>query len=200
MKLYSNLFSPNCRKVHAVAHVLGTELEVETVNIFKGEQRKPEYLRLNPNGKVPTLVDGETIIWESNAISCYLGGKDDTDLWPKSAARYDILRWMFWEANQFSKAISKVIGEVIFNRDNPNQQNIEKGIDNFRRYAAALNSALEDKPYLTGDNPTLADYTVGVWLGYEQVCGLPVNEFGHIREWSAKVIKSAGPEYLPPSP
>lgn len=200
MKLYSNLFSPNCRKVHSIAHVLGTELEVKTINLFEGEQRSPEYLQLNPNGKVPTLVDGETIIWESNAISCYLAGQGDTELWPKSPARYDILRWMFWEANHFSKAVSRVIGEVIFNRDNPNQQNIDKGIENFRKHAATLNGVLETKPYLTGDNATLADYTVGVWLGYEQVCGLPVNEFGHVREWSTKVIKSAGDQYLPPSP
>ena len=95
MKLYTNLFSPNARKVHAVAHALGIDLETHTVDLRAGEQRTPEYLALNPNGKVPTLVDGDTVLWESNAIMCYLAGKGDTDLWPKSAKRYDILRWMF---------------------------------------------------------------------------------------------------------
>ena len=60
MKLYTNLFSPNARKVHAVANELGTRLETHTVDLRAGEQRTPEYLALNPNGKVPTLVDGDT--------------------------------------------------------------------------------------------------------------------------------------------
>jgi glutathione S-transferase len=94
MKLYTNLFSPNARKVHAVANELGIELDTHTVDLRAGEQRTPEYLALNPNGKVPTLVDGDTVLWESNAIICYLAGKGDTELWPKSAKRYDILRWI----------------------------------------------------------------------------------------------------------
>jgi len=75
MKLYSNPYSPNCRKVHGVIAQIGSEVEMQTVNLQEGEQRRPELLELNPNGKVPVLVDGDTTLWESNSIGCYVAGK-----------------------------------------------------------------------------------------------------------------------------
>ncbi len=131
MKLYTNLFSPNARKVHAVANELGIELETQTVDLRGGEQRTPEYLTLNPNGKVPTLVDGDTVLWESNAIMCYLAGKGDTDLWPKTAKRYDILRWMFWESNHLSNALNRLFFQKFFSGDNPDQALIELATKDF---------------------------------------------------------------------
>jgi len=106
MKLYGIASSRALRSLWAAEEV-GVEYEHVPTH-FLGDSKKPEYLAINPNGKVPTLVDGDTTLWESNAILCYLGGKSDTDLWPKSAKRYDILRWMFWEANHFTQAINKI--------------------------------------------------------------------------------------------
>ncbi len=198
MKLYTHTFSPNCRKVYAIAKELDIKLEHQTVNLMGGEQRQPDFLRLNPNGKVPVLVDGDTTLWESNAIACYLAGKQDTHLWPKSAQRYDILRWMFWESNHLSKAVSKIIGQKIFNRDNPDQAIIDKGLADFRKCAAVLNSTLESNRCVTGETETIADYIVAVWLGYEQICDLPLDEFGYIRRWSAEIAQTPGGQLLPP--
>ena len=201
MKLYTNLFSPNARKVHAVAQELGIELDTQTVDLRAGEQRTPEYLALNPNGKVPTLVDGETTLWESNAILCYLAGKSDTDLWPKSAKRYDILRWMFWESNHFSQAIGAIIVQKIFRPDNPDQAVIDSALKDFRKYATVLDGTLHGSHYLTGDSLTLADFAVGVGLGYEQSCELPVSEFQHVKRWwQALTDTPSGQTLLPPSP
>jgi glutathione S-transferase len=200
MKLYTNLFSPNARKVHAVAQELGIELETQTVDLRAGEQHTPEYFALNPNGKVPTLVDGDTTLWESNAILCYLGGKSDTDLWPKSAKRYEILRWMFWDASHFAPAIGKIIGQKIFNRDNPDQAVIDQGIKDFRKYAAVLDGALHGAHHITGDTLTLADFCVGVSLGYAQICELPLDEFQHVKRWWEALIDTpSGQTLLPPS-
>ncbi len=200
MKLYTNLFSPNARKVHAVAQELGVELDTHTVDLRAGEQRTPEYLALNPNGKVPTLVDGQTTLWESNAILCYLAGKNDTDLWPKSAKRYDILRWMFWESNHFSQAITQIIVQKIFRRDNPDQAAIDAGLKDFRKYAAVLDGTLHGAHYVTGDSLTLADFAVGVGLGYEKICELPLDEFQHVKRWWQGLIDTpSGQTLLPPS-
>jgi len=198
MKLYTNLFSPNARKVHAVAHELGIALETHTVNLRAGEQRTPDYLALNPNGKVPTLVDGDTVLWESNAIMCYLAGKRDTELWPKSAKRYDILRWMFWEANHLTRALNQIFGEKFFNRDNPDQRIIERANKSFRKYATILDANLADKPYVTGDAPTLADFAIGVGFGYIEPFELPVQGLEHLnRWWSAFSNTDAGRLLLP---
>jgi len=183
MKLYTNLFSPNARKVHAVAHELGIELETQKVDLRAGEQRAPEYLALNPNGKVPTLVDGDTVLWESNAIMCYLAGKGDTDLWPKSAKRYDILRWMFWESNHLTNALNRLFGQKFFSGGNPDQTVVERATKDFRKHATVLDNNLADKPYVTGDTLTLADFATGIAFGYAVPLELPLEGLDNINRW-----------------
>ena len=183
MQLYTNLFSPNARKVHAVANELGIELETHTVDLRAGEQRTPEYLALNPNGKVPTLVDGETVLWESNAIMCYLAGQVDTELWPKSAKRYDILRWMFWESNHLTNAANRLFFQKFFNRDNPDQGIIDRATKDFRKYAEVLDAQLANNAHVTGDTLTLADFAIGVCFGYIQPLELPVEGLDNIHRW-----------------
>ena len=183
MKLYTNLFSPNARKVHAVANELGIELETQTLDLRAGEQRTAEYLALNPNGKVPTLVDGDTVLWESNAIMCYLAGKGDTELWPKSAKRYDILRWMFWESNHLTNALNHLFGQKFFNRDNPDQGIIDRATKDFRKYAEVLDAQLANNAHVTGDTLTLADFAIGVCFGYIQPLELPVEGLDNINRW-----------------
>ena len=183
MKLYTNLFSPNARKVHAVASELGIELETQTLDLRAGEQRTPEYLALNPNGKVPTLVDGDTVLWESNAIMCYLAGKGDTELWPKSAKRYDILRWMFWESNHLTSALNRLFFQKFFNRDNPDQGVIDRATKDFRKYAEVLDAQLANNAHVTGDTLTLADFAIGVSFGYIQPLELPVEVLDNIHRW-----------------
>ena len=198
MKLYTNSFSPNCRKVYAVEKHLGIELEHEHVDLRAGKQHEPEYLRLNPNGKVPTLVDGDVVLWESNAINAYLAGRQETALWPRSSERYNILRWVFWESNHLSKAVGTIIGQKLFNRENPDQAILESGYQDFQKYAGVLNNALESSSFLTGDTLTLADYSVAVWFGYQQVCELPMDEFGHVTRWLGQVAEAPGGSLLAP--
>jgi glutathione S-transferase len=72
MKLYYNPMSPNVRRVRFTAAVLGMQLEEKKLDFTKGEHKNPEYLALNPNGAVPTLVDGDFVLTESRAIMQYL--------------------------------------------------------------------------------------------------------------------------------
>ncbi len=88
MKLYYVIGSPNCRKVHAVLNHLGITAKFEYLDFFAGETKKPEYLALNPNGMVPTLCDGDFVLWESNAIMQYLATKAPANtLYPKDDAK-----------------------------------------------------------------------------------------------------------------
>lgn len=201
MKLYTNHFSPNCRKILGVAAHAGLSIDQEFVDLFKGAQKQPDFLAINPNGKVPVLVDGDTTLWESNAITCYVAGKADSDLWPKSNQRYDILRWMFWESNHWSRAIGTVIGQKIFNADNPDQAIIDKGIAEFRTFASVLDHHLSGRDFVSGEALTVADFSIAVWLGYTQVCELPVSEFGNIGAWNERLSSlPAWNEMHPPQP
>ena len=204
MKLYTNKFSPNCRKVHALAAHLGVELEDVTVNLMTGDQKKSEYLAINPNGKVPALVAGSTKLWESNAILAYVAGqsKTDTTVWPKSDVRYDILRWMFWESNYLTQCVGTLIGEKIFKPlrgGEPDQTVIDAQLKKFRHHAAILNGELESKKFLAGNDVTIADFSVGVWFGYREACELPIKEFGHIERWLGDLASVKGwSEIAPP--
>ena len=143
MKLYTNPLSPNCRKPVAVAKHLGLELEEVVVDLGSGEHKKPAFLAINPNGKVPVLVDGDVTLWESNAIMGYLCSKvDSTELWPKSMARYDIMRWLFWEAQHFTPAAGALVFETVFKKlvgqGDPDPEKIAAGQDKFRQQAGVL--------------------------------------------------------------
>ena len=93
MKLYySDTLNP--RKACAVARYLNSPVEFVHVDLAKGEHKTPDYLAINPNGKVPALTDGDLKIWESNAIMCHLARKAGSDLWPRdddAPARSDAL-------------------------------------------------------------------------------------------------------------
>ena len=93
MKLYY-FETLNPRKACAVARYLGSPVEFVRIDLAKGENRTPEFLAINPNGKVPTLVDGNTVIWESNTILRYLAGKQgNATLYPTDlAARTEVER------------------------------------------------------------------------------------------------------------
>jgi glutathione S-transferase len=98
MKLYYYEAS-NPRKACAVAKYLGLEPEYVRVDLQAGEQRRPAYLVINPNGKVPALVDGEVGVWESTAIMMYLSARAGAQLWPDSTAgQATVLQWLAWPA------------------------------------------------------------------------------------------------------
>jgi glutathione S-transferase len=83
VKLYVNPMSSNARRALIVAKLTGLPVEIQVVDLAKGEHMRPSFLALNPNHKVPTLVDGDLHLWESGAICQYLAAKAGrTDLWP----------------------------------------------------------------------------------------------------------------------
>src|SRR4051812_35031274 len=101
LTLYATPLSANGRKVLAVCHHLGIEPEIIVTNVYQGEGRAPEYLAINPSGKIPTLIDGDFTLSESNAIlQCLSEAHGDFQLWFREPRRRaDVSRWLFWEAS-----------------------------------------------------------------------------------------------------
>jgi glutathione S-transferase len=83
MRLYYHPLSSNSRRVLLTAYHLGLNLELVSVDLSRGEHKTPEYLRLNPNGKIPILVEGGFHLWESHAIMQYLADKLEQDIYPQ---------------------------------------------------------------------------------------------------------------------
>src|SRR6185436_9975580 len=109
MKLYYNPLSLNARRAWAPMLHLGLQDQVELVlvDLGRGEHMTPAFLALNPNHKVPTLIDGDFVLWESIAIALYLAEKTPGQtLWPATAReRADVMRWIGWHAIHFGPVV-----------------------------------------------------------------------------------------------
>jgi glutathione S-transferase len=189
VKYYYHPASPNCRKVSAVLELLGIKADYEFVDLPKGQQAKPEFLAVNPNGMVPVLVDGDTTVLESNCILIYLADKVASDLW-SDENRIEILQWMFWEQSHFMYATGLVFFQKLIKPmmgKEPDEQRVTESIAKFRRHAKALDGHLEDRDWLVGDAMTLADLAVAANLTYADATGLPTDEFANVQRWYAAI-------------
>lgn len=192
MKLYHHPASPFARKVLLAARLLGVELETQFVDLFAGQGQTPEFLALNPQGKVPTLVDGDFVLWESNAIVNYLGGQVESPLFPADArSRAAILQWQFWETSSFAPACSIFVSEhvlkAMMGRGEPDQDELAKAAEKFHRCAKLLDAHLATRPWLLGEALTLADLSVASILMYAEAGRYPLEGYGHIAEWFGKI-------------
>ncbi|MCA9518997.1 MAG: glutathione S-transferase family protein [Myxococcales bacterium] len=186
MILYTHPASPNCRKVDAVVKHLGLEVEVQIVDILRGATRTPEFKLINPNAKVPVLVDGDVTLWESNAIAAYLASKTESGLWPRTNARYDIMRWQSWELAHFYPPARDITAERIIKplRGLPTDETVcAKAEVDFRHYAGILDAHLAEHRWLVGDGLTVADFCVAACLTYAVPARLPLEDAPHVRAW-----------------
>lgn len=192
MKLYGFPPSPNTRKVHAVALHLGIPIEFQLVDLTKGASRTAEFLKLNPTGRTPVLVDGELVLWESSAIMQYLAAHKPSSLWPADpAAQADVLRWISWQLAHWSKACEPLVFEKVvkpFMRVGAaDPLVIKQATDVFNKEAAVLDTQLRTRPYLCGDALTLADFAVASYLPFAQQAQFPLGEFANIRMWYGRM-------------
>jgi glutathione S-transferase len=198
MKLYLNPLSPNVRRVRLTAAVLGLELEEKLLDFAKGEHKNPEYLALNPNGAVPTLVDGDFVLTESRSIMQYLASKKpESGLLPKDeAARADVTRWQFWDSSHFSPQLGTYTYEKLIKGmiglGEPDVAKLTEALTNFRRFAAVLNQRLEGRQYVVGNGLTLADLTLASSLMYAKQTEVPLAEFPNVERWFARITALEG--------
>jgi glutathione S-transferase len=199
MKLYQFPGSPNSRRVLAVIEHLGVDVELHLVDLAKGASRTPEYLAINPMGRTPTLVDGDFVLWESNAIIQYIadrareeGNAKAATLLPGDArGRADVTRWQAWQMSHLSPGAQVVVYENLVKRafmgQDPDAAEVERGLKLFTPNAKFLDSHLAGKTWICGDNLTLADFTIAAVLMYAPMAGLSLAEYPNIRAWYSRV-------------
>jgi len=195
VKLYYNPLSPNVRRARLTAAVLDLKLDEQRLDFSKGEHKSPEYLALNPNGAVPTLVDGDFVLTESRAIMQYLASqKPEAGLLPRDEqARADVTRWQFWDASHFAPQMGVLGFEKMFRAmmglGELDMSKISDALANFRRFAVVLNKCLEGKVYIVGSALTLADLTIASSLTYAQQTEVPLAEFPNVKAWFSRITE-----------
>jgi len=190
MKLYY-FESLNPRKACAVARHLNSPVEFIRVDLARGEHKRPEFLALNPNGKVPVLQDGTRTLWESNAIMCYLADAAGSDLWPHDARQVDVLRWLSWDAHHFTRHAGTLYFEHIIKPNlgmgKADTAAVADATNYFKVYARVLDDHLSGRSFLVGDALTVADFAVAITLPYAEAARLPLAEFPEIQRWHARL-------------
>jgi glutathione S-transferase len=190
MKLYW-FDTVNPRKTCAVAKYLQSPIEYVYLDLARGEHKTPEYLALNPNGKVPTLVDGDRTLWEADAIMCHLAARSDSDLWPQDGRQIEVLRWLSWDLAHFYRSGGALYFEYIIKSrlgfGDVNPDSVRKATEEWRRYAAVLDTHLRGPRWLVGGTLTVADFAVAAFLPYADRAHIPLDEFPAVRRWHERL-------------
>ena len=154
--------APNPMKVALFLEEAGLEYEAIPVDTRKGEQHKPEYLAINPNAKVPSIVDGDVTVFDSGAILLYLGEKTGKFMPSTPKARAEMLSWMMF----VSSGVGPYSGQAVHFR-NYAPEKIEYAINRYvyeaQRHYTILDARLAKQKYMVGDTYTIVDMALWGW-------------------------------------
>ena len=162
LRLLGRNTSGNVQKVIFLLEELGTPYSREDYGRQFNNTQDAAYLKLNPNGKVPTLVDGDTVIWESNTILRYLAGKHKKDtLYPAElAARTEVERWMDWLLAAVNYQYVQVFKDSK-KAANERAATFEGDAKELAAQLSILDGAMAGKAWIAGKDFTLADVALG---------------------------------------
>jgi GSH-dependent disulfide-bond oxidoreductase len=162
IKFYYNL-APNPTKVALFLEEANLPYELKPIDTRKGEQHSPEYRAINPNGKVPAIVDGETTVWDSNAILLYLADKTGSFL-PENTldARGQLYSWLMFVAS----GVGPYSGQAVHFRHHAPEQlpyAVNRYLFEARRHYALLDGQLAKHRYMLGESYTIVDMALWGW-------------------------------------
>ncbi|WP_287030353.1 glutathione S-transferase family protein [Pseudomonas sp. UBA6310] len=187
-KVYGDFRSGNCYKVKLILNLLGKPYEWVTVDILKGGTKSPEFLALNPNGKIPVLqLEDGTTLWESNAILNFLA--DGSDLLPtEPRLRTQVLQWQFFEQYSHEPFVA-VARRIKWLEGMPEARREEyeaKLIDGYHAFAV-MEQQLQRTPYLVGEQYTIADIALYAYTHIADEGGFDLAGFPAIQAWMKRV-------------
>ncbi|WP_440467060.1 glutathione binding-like protein [Pseudomonas sp. YH-1] len=170
LQLYS-LPTPNGVKVSIMLEELGLPYEPHLVSFERNDQLSPEFLSLNPNNKIPAILDpngpdGKPLaLFESGAILVYLADKTDSLIAPGASGRYETLQWLMFQMG----GIGPMFGQIGFfnkfaGKDYEDKRPLQRYVDESRRLLAVLDRHLEGRDWIMGERYTIADIATFPWI------------------------------------
>lgn len=187
IKLYGTLRSSAGRCFWTLEEA-GVPYETVAISFQDKEHKSDTYLKLNPNGKVPTLVDGDFILWESMAIDLYIARKYKPALLGASVedmAKID--QWSYWTAIHLQKHIEIVMYFAMFQKGTA--EAVEQAKQDIAPYLTVLNVSLEGKDFLVGNMFTIADIHVGSALNLAANVGFDLTAYPNVARYN-EVLKA----------
>ncbi|MCZ8262191.1 MAG: glutathione S-transferase N-terminal domain-containing protein [Beijerinckiaceae bacterium] len=179
--------TPNGWKISIALEELGLPYQVHLVDITKGEQFQPDFLKIAPNNKMPAIVDYDTVggepisLFESGAILQYLGRKTG-QLYPvNERKRVEVDQWLFWQMGGFGPMLGQTHHFRIYA-----PEKIEYAINRYtnetKRLYGVLDKRLKDREWVAGEY-SIADIAIGPWAKLWERQGQDITEFPHAKRW-----------------
>ena len=178
--------TPNSIKPIIALEELGLDYTLHSVNVRKGEQKVPDFLALNPNGKLPVLVDGDLVLTESAAILVWLAEKTGQLLPASGEARARTFEQLFFHASALSPAFGQ---SGFFQRSaaEPLPIAIERFSAEAHRTVKVLDAVLAERTYVAGDAFTIADIAHFGWLWRREFALVTLDDAPNVARWFAKI-------------
>jgi glutathione S-transferase len=200
MSLKLHVFPPSPRafKVLSLAAYLDLDAEVCRVDFAKGSHKTPEFTRLNPNQRMPVMEDGDFVLWEANAILQYLAAKrPDSGVLPADPRKRALVnQWQCWDLAHWEPACVSLIFErlvkPIFGLGAEDPAKIAEGLEKFARVAPVLEEQLSRTRFVVGDEPTIADFSLGASLTTQPIVRFPLDAYPNIVRWYQALIELPG--------
>lgn len=181
--------TPNGHKITMFLEEAGLPYEIKAVNIGRGDQFKPEYLKISPNNKMPAIVDTDPLgggkplsIFESGAILQYLAEKSGKFMPVSTRERYVVMEWLFWQVG----GLGPMLGQNHhFNNYAPEKipYAIDRYVNETHRLYGVLNSRLDGRAFIAGKDYTIADMAAYPWIVPYESQGMTLEEFPHLKGW-----------------
>jgi GSH-dependent disulfide-bond oxidoreductase len=176
--------TPNGHKVSIALEELGLPYTVHAIDLMKGDQRKPDYVKLNPNGRIPTIVDTDNdnfAVFESGAILIYLAEKTGRLMPQDAKGRSRVLQWLMFQMG----GVGPMMGQAnVFYRYFP--EKIQPAIDRYqnecRRLFEVLDRRLGESEWLA-DDYSIADIATWPWVRTYKWSGVKVDGLEHLKRW-----------------
>ncbi len=179
-------------KTQAPRRVLGVakHLNIDFESVPAGHLlQTPEFAALNPNKKVPVLIDGDTVLWESSAMMIYLCLKANSDLWPahKPQDQVEVIRWLSWSDCHWAPAVGAYYFENIikpmFKIGPPDQAMLDAKRPDVEKFAKVLDDHLKGRAYVTLDRLTIADFYLSPMVAEWREADMPLQAFPNVLRW-----------------
>jgi glutathione S-transferase len=190
MKLY---YAPGACSLasHIALEEVGQPYETQRLNLAEGDQRKPEYLALNPRGRVPTLLVNGHVLTENVGIMTYLaGGYPKAKIWPEDTWHQAMaVSTMAWISNSVHPAYGHYLRPARYVDGDDHQQAVKaKGKDTFEKYLEEIDALLKGRKWTIGNHFTVIDSYLLVFYRWGNRAGMPVKQLSHYSALMDRVL------------
>ena len=180
--------TPNGRKISVALEEMGLPYKVFPVNITKGEQRAPDFLKLSPNGRIPAIFDPDgpngarVSVFESGAILLYLGEKTGRFLPKDLVRRIPVLEWLMWQMGGFGPMPGQVHHFIALQNEQDRAYGLKRYSDETRRLYCVLDRRLADHEFVAGEL-SVADFAILGWAWRHERHQVSFDDFPNVGRW-----------------